>query len=126
MFCYLLLFGPALLTDSLCLFFFGVLRVELAVTGRGGQSITILYVGEVATDHHLSENPLMTTSVKAAEGTLRSLGRRLSNAYVPSFMGPFSCLGSFVSLRPLLFEHGFLAERPVLKGRVACHAHGVP
>jgi hypothetical protein len=97
----------------------------LGATGRGEQSVTILYVGEVATEAHLkstvtdeAKNPLMISSVEAAEGIIRSLDRRLHNAYVPFFMGPMSSLGSIVSMRPFLFQIGFLKEREEFKERV--------
>jgi hypothetical protein len=82
-------------------------------------------VGKVATEAHLkstitdeAKNSLMISSVEAAEGIIRSLDRRLHNAYVRFFTGPMSSLGSIVSMRPFLFEIGFLKERQEFKEHV--------
>jgi len=102
-----------------------VYRVELELAGRSATTVSIMYLGEIGTDHHLKEgggdpaNPLMITPQECARGIVRGLDRRLTDAYIPWFMGPLGLLGKIVPLRAMLFETGFLKGKSGLIARIA-------
>ena len=102
-----------------------VYRLELELAGRSAASVSILYLGEISTENHMAEtgadpnNPLMISPHVCAAGIMRALDRRLTDAYIPWFMGPLgSSLGKLVPLRATLFESGFLTGKPELLARV--------
>lgn len=102
------------------------LRVELQLTGSD-TTVTLAHLGEISTDSHMTDTQtkkggssemLMITPQACASGVVRATDRRLSEAFVPTFMWPLSFLGSMEPLRAMFFHQGFLAERPDFVERV--------
>lgn len=105
--------------------FLSTLRVELELSDDvRTPSITLLHLGEIATEHHLETTGVAKDDIVAispascATGIAVAVDRRLNEAYIPKFMWAASWLGSFAPLRSPFFRFGFLTARPALATRL--------